>query len=301
MIFVVYMMKNLKHLLSLLLLSSCTLHQQERFSELLAPTRQEASELRNQHWVNEALRYESTAGELSLGEIDSFSIPRISHLYTLRAQGLPVGERLVLESYDPLTQKAQYHFEFQMLEDGTLQILDPKGEVVEDAPFAVKGILKGQAVDLLLISHESRSCTKFKMIPSPLLFAENGALYALEPVHRKGTHFILHGQGLAPFESFLIREESGQNISEHFIQADEKGSFSLPIEPIVLGLLGGKAHIWIQRDAYEKSHLEYAWGAKLEALSREEPFHPFLFTTNHEPQEIDALALLSKIQGKLTL
>lgn len=299
MIFRIKTMKTIKRLLPLLLLASCTLHQEERLQEFLAPPKK-ASALRNQHIALDALAYDPTSASLSVEEMDAHTLTHISGLYALQAEDLPTEERLLLASYDPLKDNATVHLEFQILNDHTLEIFQSH-EIVSEAPLVLKNLLKGQEIELAFISKEKRTCTKMRFTPSPIRLTENGAAYSLQTIHRKGTHFRLHGRGLSPNESLILREQSGEVIREHTIQADEEGRFTHPIEPTVLGHLGGYATIDILREGFGESHLDYAWGGKLEAESREAPFHPLVFAVERTSKEIDMLALLPRIQKMLTI
>jgi hypothetical protein len=267
-------------------------------TELLSPP-QKSHELPNLHIAYDALDYEPESFAFTLEEIPS---PILTPVYALRADGLPAHENFLFASHDPLKKTATVHFEFKVLENNTLQILSPKGEeIVQEAPFVLKEILKGQEIELVLISKERRTCTKAQFTPSPISLADNGASFALRTMHRKGTHFALEGKGLSPLEKALVIEQSGDEIREHVVVANEEGLFSLRIEPIVLGKLGGDASVSIIREEHEsESRIDYAWGGRLEIESRRDtPFHPLIFVANQDPKEIDTLAALSKLQKEI--
>lgn len=290
----------MKRLIPLLLLASCTLHQGERLQEVLLSPKQ-ASVLRNEHLVREVLFHSSSSSALAVEKIDSLALPLVSNAYALQGVGLPVEERMLLASYDPLRDKITVHLEFELQKDNMLQIFGTD-EIVRETPLVLKNILQGQEVELALFSKEMRTCSKLRFIPHPISLEENGALYTLQTTHRKGTHFLLYGEGLAPNESLTIREQSETEIRTHQIQADAEGRFTQHIEPIVLGRLGGHASIDISRDGLPPSRLDYAWGGKLEAItSKNSLFCPLVFAVNRSPEEIDTLALATQLQKKLTL
>lgn len=292
----------MKRFIPLLLLASCTVHQNERFQELLLSPRQSQA-LRNENMVRDALLYDASSAEFSIEPLDTVSHPLISHIYALEGTSLPREERLLLASYDPLRDKIAVHLDFQLQEDNTLQVFTPQGpETVREAPLVLKEVLQGQEVEFALISKEERTCTKLRFTPHPIRLEEHGAIYTLQTTHRRGTHFRLHASGLAPYESVTIREQSENEVRTHTVQADADGRFTQAIEPIVLGRLGGHASIAIQRNSLPPSELNYAWGGKLESASqRETPFCPLVFAAERAPQEIDAIALFPKIEKKLTL
>lgn len=292
----------MKRLIPLLLLASCTMHQDERFQELLLSPKQSMA-LRNEHIVQDALFYSPSSAQFSIEKLDTLTLPHAANFYALQGFSLPVEERCLLASYDPLRGKIAVQLEFRLLADHTLEIYTPEGsEIVREAPLVLKNLLQGQEVDLALISKERRTCTKVRFTPHPIQLEEHGAVYTLQTIHRKGTHFLLHGAGLLPNESITIREHSEDILREHTVQAGSDGKFTQPIEPIVLGRLGGIAHIDIERPNAPASHIDYPWGGKLENASQKEtPFCPLVFAIDRDPQEIDALALLPKFQKKLTI
>ncbi len=293
-------MKKLLPLL-LLLASSCTVHQSERIAEFLSPP-QKSYELRNLHIAYDALNYPPGFFDFTLHEIPS---PNPTPVYALRADGLPVQERFLFASHDPLKKTVTVHFEFKALENNTLQILSRTGEeIAEEAPLALKEVLKGQEVELVLISKDNKTCTKAQFTPAPITLTQKEAHFSLKTTHRKGTHFLLEGSGLSPLEKILVKETSGDEVREHSVEADENGLLALRIEPIVLGKLGGDASVTITREGEEETaQLLYAWGGRLEIESRREtPFHPLIFVANRDPEEINTLAAMKKLkQGKILL
>ncbi len=278
------------------------MHQDERLQELLTTPRQ-STVLRNEHLVRDALSYQSSSAGFSIEKLDSLSHPLASTFYALQGASIPSEERLLLASYDPLRDQIAVHLEFELLADNTLQVYTPQGsESVREAPLVLKELLPGQEIELALISKEKRTCTKVRFTPHPIGLKENGAEYTLQTTHRKGTHFRLHGSNLTPHESLTIREQSGNETREHKVQADADGHFIQSIEPIVLGRLGGQAHITIERDNLPSSRIDYAWGGQLErAKQRETRFCPLVFAVDQSPRDIDAIALMPKLQKKLTI
>ncbi len=291
----------IKRLIPLFFLASCTLRQEERLQELMLPPPM-AQTARVEHFVREALLYSSaSSAAFAVEKIDSLNLPLISNAYALQGIDLPTQERLLLASYDPLKDKITIHFEFELLENNMLKIFGTE-ETVRETPLVLKNILQGQEVELALISKEKRTSTKFRFIPHPISLEENGTFYTLQTVHRKGTHFLLHGEGLVPNESITLREQSQTEIRTHRIQADAEGRFAQRIEPIVLGYLGGNASIDIFRDDLPPSHIDYAWGGKLEAASSKNAlFCPLILAVDRPSQEINTMALLPALQKKLTI
>jgi hypothetical protein len=176
--------------------------------------------------------------------------------------------------------------EFTLLQNDVLLIHEKQGDSVKDRlSIVLNSLLKGQAVQLALISKTGTNCTTVEFIPDPIETILGDAEFRLVTAHRKGTHFLLQGKGLKPNERISIQEQSGSLVHKHTILADEQGRLSAPIEPIVLGKLGGSASLILTREDHE-SRIDYAWGSKLEVESSQHSlFHPVIFSPKNPLQE----------------
>jgi len=286
----------------LLLFASCTVSQNAHWAEYVAPAEQ-LFDLRNMHFALDTLDDPAAGFSLTLTPLQyTASQQRSFPIYALRADGIPVHERFLLVSYDPLKGTATTQFEFEALEDHTLRIISSKGEeTAEEAPIIIKDFLKGQTIWLAAISKEKSTCTIAHFTPSVIETSIDDANFTLHPTHRKGTHFELQGKGLIPGEAIRITEHSGTQENQQTIIADETGKMKASIEPIVLGQLGGKATITVTRAGAESS-IDYSWGSHLEHESRQEAlFQPIVFVANRDPKDIDLLALQKKLDQKMFL
>ena len=285
-------------LIFLLLFASCTVYQ----NRLEEPAPQ-AFELSNMHFALKSLNDPSAGFSLTLSPLESLpSKPRSFPVYALKADGIPLHERFLLISFDPLKKTVAPQFEFEALEDHRLLIITADGEEIsEEAPVVVKEFLKGQTIWLAAISKEHPTCTYASFVPSPFRTSIDDGIFSLSVAHRKGTHFELQGTGLLPGEVIRITEHSGAETHQQTLIADEKGKISAKVEPIVFGQLGGKATLTILR-AGEESLIDYSWGSLLENESRQEAiFQPLVFVANRDPSDIDLLALQNKIDKKMFL
>jgi hypothetical protein len=282
-------------------MAACTGHQKERLEEVLAP-QEKAVSLRNRHIAAESLHQPRGPFDFTLEEVPVTLAARGAPVYFLKGNGLPMHERFLLASFDPLKETTVAHVEFEVLEGNNLLIITPKGnEIAEEIPLVLKDLLQGQAIDLALISKTKNTCTRTSFTPLPLEDSIGDADFSLMLTHRKGTHFALEGHYLLPGERITVTEYSGPQMTRHALLADQEGNLSIPIEPIVLGKLGGEASVVITR-ASGDARIDYFWGGRLEFESKKiTRFHPLLFAANREESEIDFLALLPQIDRQLYL
>lgn len=286
----------------LLLACSCSVHQNERLAEWVAPP-QKSTELYNQHLANDLMDQSPDSFTFTLKEQPVLTTSKGSFpLYVLKADGIPKGERFLFASFDPLKERTTFHFEFEVLENNDLKIFTSAGEeIASEHPVVLKDLLESQPVDFAIISKKKATCTRTRIVPTPHYISVDHADFSLTVTHRKGTHFLLEGQGMLPQETILIREHSDTQTIQYLVTADEKGHIAQSIDPIVYGRLGGVASITIVRRKAE-ARIDYSWGGRLEQESQQVSlFHPFLFVANHDLSDTDILALLPVINENLYL
>ena len=140
---------SMKRFFLLFFLASCSLSQQERVAEDVAPL-QSPYELRQERFVIN-----------SIGNPPAPFSLRLEPDFTLTADGIPMNERFVLASFDPLKKTAMPFFEFETLPDKKLAFFTPAGEpIAEMPPIVLKDYLKGQTVYLAAISKKNPTCNK---------------------------------------------------------------------------------------------------------------------------------------------
>ena len=220
-------MKLVNRSLFLLLFASCTVSQNQRLEEYLAPS-VKAFDLKNMHFALEALDDPAGSFSLTLAPLKPIAERKKSFpIYALRADGLPLHERFLLVSFDPLKKIATPLFEFEALEDQTLRLTTNQGDtIMEEAPVIIKDFLKGQTIYLAAISKERNTCNIATIIPSPIETTIDDAAFSLIPTHRKGTHFRLEGKGLVPGEAVLIT--SGSELKQRQSRLMKKVLFPFP-------------------------------------------------------------------------
>ncbi len=211
-------------------------------------------------------------------------------LSLLKGAQIPLDERFIFAVIDPLNGKTDVRFEFEMGEDGKFKIFDSKGVRTErEIPFvATEGLLTAKPIFYAIASKERGWIAKAEFIPYPLeTKTESGARASLIVTHPMLTRFDLRAEGFDPNETVRAIHRTGNKEETLELSADEQGTFILPLNPTMLGRMGGEASIVLVR-ANEELCLDYPWGARLEKKTFEErSVFPVLFVANREPEEID--------------
>lgn len=115
-------------------------------AEMLSPA-PKSEELRNLHLVSNALAFHSKHISLTLEESACPQLP--CQVFALQAKKVPIGERFLIATRDPLKNRTQVHFEFEVLNNNNLCLFGPDGkEIVDGAPIALQNLLKGQEIKI---------------------------------------------------------------------------------------------------------------------------------------------------------
>jgi hypothetical protein len=247
-----------------LLLASCTHNQDLRFRELLTTTSGAFPRYKDIQIASECLDSPSSQFSLHLEETPSRLV--------LRAEGLPVNERFIFISHNAVEGKINALYEFELKETGEFEIFDSNGVRFEkEIPFRqAEGLKAATAIEYAIVSKKTYTSAKVQFVPYPV-FAEGGDIARIEilSTHAMGTHFQVNGSGFKPDESLLLVHEFGDRKEELEIAADSDGTFSIGINPTILGRLGGTAVLTIERES-DNFHIDYPWGTGLEKRTTEE-------------------------------
>lgn len=286
-----------KHKISLCLflasfaLSSCTAHQSERIREMLTVSQGPFERQKAVHIVRESLAFPSSTFHLDLQSADPLTTAKgVFPVILLQANPLPVGETFIFATVDPLTDQIDARFEFTVLEGGNLEIRDRFGIRQEkQIPFVdCEGLLPGKSVIYALVSKQSYTAATVEFTPYPLAAtSEDGATIHLQVTHPMLTRFLCEADGFRPYEAITLIHQSETHTEEIEVQADETGKVTVPLNPTLLGKLGGHAHLQVVRKSGEM-HLDYPWGAKLEKKGLEgHPQFPVLFVVNQSLEHLN--------------
>lgn len=259
---------------SSVLLFGCTHNQQRHLTEIFTAKTGSFEKLRDAWIVEESLGNPSQEFTLSLDPS-----------FILKGDRLPQGERFIFAVVDPVTEKIDVRFEFEVFEDGDLCIYDQNGtKTAHEIPFvAAEGLVVGKPIIYTVVSKEKFTSATAEFNPYPLEYhSENGAGISLKVSHPMLTRFQLQATGFAPQERVTLIHESGTSKEEIEMFADEQGNFSFGINPTVIGRMGGEAALTVKRGE-EEFHFDYPWGTKLEKKTFEERTQfPILFVVNRE-------------------
>ncbi len=252
----------IRFLLPLLLLAACTTRQNERLHELFA-SKNRSKELHQLHLIRESLERDPP-GSFSLAFAPLLDERGFVSAYELQLDSLPCNEPFILASFNPLTKAISAHCEFSLQSDGTFSILSKDGSLDESTqiPIALGDLVRGQPIQIAVISKERNTCTRAEVIFKPLEASIDEADFSLCTSHAKGTRFHLTGNRLNPGEFLILSERLGDRIIQHRIRADERGCVDVCIRPLVFGKLGGQTHLSISR-ADGECLLRYPWGGLL--------------------------------------
>lgn len=273
-------------------LTSCTLHQEERIRELLTVSQGPFQRQKALHTVSESLAYPSSTFSLEIQAADPLTTAKGQFpLILLKGDQIPLGERFIFATIDPLTQKIDPRFEFEVLSNGYLQIFDRQGIRIEKhIPFVdCEGLLLAKPVLYAVVSKASYTSATAEFIPYPLTsMSATGASIELQVNHPLLTRFACEAKGLEPQEKIILTHQSADHKEEFELIADAEGKIALPLNPTILGKLGGHASVSLKR-AQEELRLEYPWGAKLEKQTYDKQTQfPVLFVVNSSLNQINS-------------
>lgn len=272
------------------LISGCSHNIQRHLTEILTVKKGGFDALRDAWIVEESLP--SDAFSLTLEPYDPLTTPKGTFpLVLLKGDQIPVEERFIFAIIDPLSKKIDARFEFEMQENGKIKVYDRNGVKTEnEIPFvAAEGLLMAKPIVYAVVSKDKSTIASTEFIPYPLdVKMEDGAHASVVVTHPMLTRFDLRANGFAPHEKIKAIHRSGETEETLDLAADENGAFLLPLNPTVIGRMGGEASLVLIRENGELC-LDYPWGAHLEKKTFEErSVFPVLFVVNRDPEEIDS-------------
>lgn len=243
--------------ISSVLFASCTHNQDKHITELF--TKQPAAYAKTRDaWI-----VEQSLGNPS----NSFSLEiEMGEAAHLRAKSIPPGERFIFASIDPIREKIEVPFEFE-IEGGLLKIYDRNGvRVQNEIPLvSTEPLLLGKPRIYALVSKETYSIATVEFLPFPIAAeSETGARLSLAVTHPMLTRFQLAASGFTPGEKVHLTHRSGERTEEIQMFANAEGTFSFGVNPTILGRLGGEASLTAVRENSEEIVLDYPWGSQLE-------------------------------------
>lgn len=262
--------------ISSILFSGCTHNQDKHITELFTKQPAAYAKTRDAWIVEQSLGNPSNTFslELEMGET--------AHL---QAKDIPAGERLIFASIDPIREKIEVPFEFEV-ENGSLKIYDRNGVRSQDEISLVttEPLLLGKPRVYAIVSKETYSIATVEFLPFPIAAAaESGARLSLAVTHPMLTRFQLSASGFTPGEKVLLTHRSGDKTEEIQMFANAAGSFSFGVNPTILGRLGGEACLSAVRENGEEIVLDYPWGSQLEVEAfRQNTRIPIVFSLKKE-------------------
>lgn len=267
------------------------MHQQTRIREIMTVQQSSFPRIKDIAVVEESLHSPSPEFSLDLESHDPLSTPKGTFpLWILKGEKIPLQERFIFAVIDKVNGKIDPQYEFEVLEDGRLQIFGRSGVRTEyDIPFVeARPYPAGSPIQYAIVSKEKYTCATVEFIPYPLeASGPDGEHLDLQVTHPMGTHFSLSAQGFSPNEKLLLSHTSGDLVEEKEVIADEQGSFSIGLNPTILGRLGGDASLKVIGETKELQ-LDYPWGARLEKRAfKEKRMFPILFVVNRSSEELD--------------
>jgi len=283
----------------LLFLAGCTVSQEARIRELLTVQSGAFPRLKDIQVVRD--RDPTDAFSLSIEQHSSLFTRKGSFpVFVLKGESLPINERFILAKKDRVTGAIDPQCEFEILENGELEIYAKTGISKErELPFiASDGVKMGYPIDYLIVSKKTYASASAEFLPLPIeTVGKNGERIEALVSHPMGTRFRAYGTGFLPFERLLLTHVSGERTETEERFADETGCFESDLNPLILGKLGGNARMEVERTGEEKLILSYPWGTEIEKKTwKERPFYPMLFVANRLPEEQDLEALASLIE-----
>ncbi|OGN63795.1 MAG: hypothetical protein A3E80_06745 [Chlamydiae bacterium RIFCSPHIGHO2_12_FULL_49_9] len=279
-----------KSFLALLaLLASCTYNQQKHLDILLSPRYQNYSPAEDAWIVEQSLPFPSDDFSLSLTQLDA-------SFFFLKGDQIPPGERFIFASVDPMNGKIEVSFEFEWTEDGKVQVFEKNKIRIEDEiPFiASAGLIAAKPVLYTVVSKKSYTSATAEFIPYPIESQDENGKVSLVATHPLLTRFELRAEEFQPGETVKLIHQSGDQIEEIEVRVPQDGSFTLPLNPTVLGRMGGDASLTVERSGSAFS-IDYPWGARLEKRTFESRVQfPILFVVNRTIEEIDPTSVESE-------
>lgn len=257
----------------LLLLSSCTLNQEKKVSEILSPiTYSHKIKI-----VRESLDHPSSLFSLCL-------IP-FHETYIFKTKNLPLNEHFLFASFDGISGKMSLLYELETLSDGSLKVFDThKRCYVDSLSFQVKEkeVLYGKQIEYFLVRKKDSSSAQVSFNPYPLSFKGTGKeVLSLTVVHPMLTRFHLNGKGFEPHETLQMTHRLDDRVEKREITTDAEGNLEIFLQPLVVGQLGGEAHLSFT-GKNGTIEFKYPWGGQLENQTYAE--HPlFSMALVYEP------------------
>lgn len=242
-----------KLILLSILICGCTYNQKQHVMEF--SSKEEFPRVRDRWIVEQSLNQPSSEFSLTLNDSE------------LKATGVPLQERMIFAQIDPVNEKIEPQFEFEVEEGGILKVFDKKGTHEEkEVPFVVaEGLVMGKPIIFAIVSKEHYAIATAEFLPYPL----EAKGISLQVTHPMLTRFQLQASDFVPGERVALIHDSGSRSEQIVMFADTQGRFSFGLNPTVLGRLGGVAKITVIRES-ESYSFEYPWGSQLEKKTFQE-------------------------------
>ncbi|MES2273879.1 MAG: hypothetical protein V4487_06770 [Chlamydiota bacterium] len=248
------------------LCAGCTYNQQKHFTEIFTKNTGALNQERDIWIVEQSL--ESPSEEFSLKLQPCESVPEL----LLKAEGIPLNERMIFAVIDPVKEKIDVRFEFERQRDGSVAIFDRQGtKIQKEISFVeAEGLLSGKQVIYAIVAKEKGTIATVEFIPYPLEETSlSGAHLSIIVTHPMLTKLQLRASGFTPQEIVKVLHISGEREEMRELAADETGAFSMSLNPLIFGKLGGQAALVIIREN-EEIRFNYPWGSSLEKKTFEE-------------------------------
>ncbi|MBS0624899.1 MAG: hypothetical protein JSS32_02475 [Verrucomicrobia bacterium] len=273
-----------------LMAAGCTANLNDRLRETLTVETGTFNKLKAKNMVRESLQFPTDEFSLSIQAADPIPTPKGElPLQFLKAQFIPVGERMIFASIDPIEEEIKPEFEFELLENGQVKVFGRNHVYFADEiPFvAADGVLASKPIEYVVTSKRSGTSASVLFTPVPLKKALEGKTLSIALNHPMLTRFQLTGTGYEPGSTVTLQLTSGPKKETIETIADEQGNISTELQPYVIGTLGGQAQI-----AAGDLALDFPWGTYLEKKTYEDKsIFPILFVINRQPADIDGLKI----------
>ena len=288
---------NKKYLITslIILLTSCTINQQNRIHELVVKQTGAYSRTKDIQIVLDRCVTDEFSLSLSQG------VPLLTGkgeypVFVIKGDNIPLNEQFIFAKIDQVTGKIDPQCEFEAREDGYLVIYGKNGISKEkEIPFvASDGFKAGYPIEYAIVSKKTYKSASIEFIPYPIKTkGDLGETVEATVSHPMGTHLQVKASGFLPLELLVLTHTTGDLKDKMEIAADETGAFEIGLNPTILGKLGGEASLVIERSGGKQIALDYPWGWGIEQKTwKEKSLFPMLFVANREPEDYTGLTAL---------
>ncbi|MBI3508596.1 MAG: hypothetical protein HY069_03025 [Chlamydiia bacterium] len=200
---------------------------------------------------------------------DQFSLHLIpvENGYVLKGHRLSLHDTYFLATMDGITGAVDILYEFENLPDGTLKIKTAQGAPRYAATLPHiehEKVLVGKPIDYVLVRKKDVTSAVATFFPYRLQTeGQHGESLFLTVTHPMLTRFALEAKGFEPGEAVLLTHRSGDKKETKTLTADAQGEIATPLNPTLLGKLGGQATLTLT-GMKGSVQIEYPWGGQLE-------------------------------------